>query len=228
MKLDLESDIEVAAAAVDCSASEIWRLPFHLNGPWWLEPLLPRHGEALAQQYRNPDTAAMTGLPEIGEELDARGWIAMRRRESPATYAFMHARFGFVGYGDLFLHRDESYLCMWMGEDFRGRGWGKVLVHHLGALARQAGLSVVWSSAYEHNTPSLRSMAGAGFRTLDLRALPPDEERQFVYLPLRPWLAAEARAGMVDFCDRTQTGVRFEGIASHDLPSTISSEEIAP
>lgn len=206
----------------------VWQRPFHLNGPWWLEPLLPRHASALAMQYRHPDTAAMTGLPEIDEELDALGWIEMRRRESPATYAFMHARFGFVGYGDLFLHRDEGYLCMWMGEDYRGRGWGAALVEHLGALARHAGLAVIWSSAYQHNTPSLRSMSKAGFRTLDLRALPPDEERQFVYLPLRSWSSAEARAGMVDFCDRTNTGVRFEGSPAHDSPSTKPSEEIVP
>jgi GNAT superfamily N-acetyltransferase len=189
---------------------------------------MPRHASALAEQYRNPDTAAMTGLPELGEELDAAGWIDIRRRESPATYAFMHARFGFVGYGDLFLNRDEGYLCMWLGEDYRGRGWGKVLVHHLGEFARQAGLSVIWSSAYQHNTPSLRSLSGAGFHTLDMRALPPDEERQFVYLPLRPWLASEARAGMADFCDRTQTGVRFDDVPARDIPSTKPSEEILP
>lgn len=205
----------------------VWREPFHLDGPWWLEPLQSRHASALAVQYRNPDTAAMTGLPELDEGLDALAWIDLRRRESPATYAFMHARFGFVGYGDLFLHREEAYLCMWMGEDFRGRGWGKVLVHHLGALAQRAGLSVIWSSAYHHNKASLRSMAAAGFRTLELRALPPDEERVFVYLPLRPWSLNEACAGMKGFCDRTQTGVRFDEAPSDD--SRVNpSEEISP
>lgn len=222
MKLDDD------APPADAADRSVWHRPFHLNGPWWLEPLLPRHASALATQYRHPDTAAMTGLPEIDAELDAHAWIEMRRRESPATYAFMHARCGFVGYGDLFLHRQEGYLCMWMGEDYRGRGWGTALVQHLGALARHAGLCVVWSSAYEHNTASLRSMSRAGFRALDLRALPPDEERRFVYLPLRPWSSAEARAGMVDFCDRTNTGVCFEGFPARDVPSTNPSEEIAP
>lgn len=206
----------------------VWQSPFHLNGPCWLEPLQARHASALAQQYRNPDTAAMTGLPELEEGLDALAWIELRRRESPATYAFMHARFGFVGYGDLFLDRDEAYLCMWMGEDFRGRGWGKVLVRHLGALAQCAGLSVIWSSAYHHNTASLRSMAAAGFQTLDLRALPPDEERLFVYLPLRPWSLDEACAGMKGFCDRTHTGVRFGEAPSIESRVANPSEEIAP
>src|SRR5690606_26365858 len=119
---------------------EAWRTPFHLNGPWWLEPLAPAHAPALAQQYRNPLTAAMTGLPELHETFNAEQWIAARNAESPATYAFMHAPSGLVGYGDLYLDRDEGYLCMWMGEDFRGRGWSKTLVRHLCALGRERGL----------------------------------------------------------------------------------------
>lgn len=205
-----------------------WRQAFHLHGPWWLEPLGHRHAPALAHQYRNPDTAGMTGLPPIDADLGAIEWIDMRNRESPATYAFMHARYGFVGYGDLFLHRDEGYLCMWLGEDFRGRGWGRALVRHLCALGQRAGLSVVWSSAYHANLPSLRAMAASGFLTLDLRALPPDEARVFVYRPLRPFTTDEARAGMVDFCDRTETGVRFDDGTSADSLSIHCPEEVSP
>lgn len=205
-----------------------WRQAFHLHGPWWLEPLSHRHAPALATQYRHPDTAGMTGLPPIDPELSATDWIDRRNQESPATYAFMHARHGFVGYGDLFLDRDEGYLCLWMGEDFRGRGWGRALVQHLCALGQRAGLSVIWSSAYHANRPSLRAMAASGFLTLDLRALPPDEERVFVYRPLRPFSTEEALAGMVDFCDRTQTGVRFDGGAPADAPDTHCPEEVSP
>ncbi|NIN27310.1 MAG: GNAT family N-acetyltransferase [Xanthomonadales bacterium] len=205
-----------------------WRHPFHLHGPWWLEPLEQRHASALAVQYRDPATSGMTGLPLIGEGLDATEWIRLRNEESPATYAFMHARYGFVGYGDLFLHRDEGYLCMWMGEDFRGRGWGRALVQHLCALGQRGGLSVIWSSAYHANLPSLRAMAAAGFLTMDLRALPPDEARVFVYRPLRPFTTEEARAGMVDFCDRTETGVRFDDGRSVDFSSLHRPEEVSP
>lgn len=205
-----------------------WRQAFHLHGPWWLEPLSHRHAAALAAQYRHPDTAGMTGLPPIDPELSATDWIDTRNQESPATYAFMHARHGFVGYGDLFLDRDEGYLCMWMGEDFRGRGWGRALVQHLCALGQRAGLSVIWSSAYHANLPSLRAMAAAGFLTLDLRALPPDEARVFVYRPLRPFTTEQALAGMVDFCDRTQTGVRFDDGTPADAPATHSPEEVSP
>jgi RimJ/RimL family protein N-acetyltransferase len=187
-----------------------WQRSFHQPGPWWLEPLAPRHARALARQYRNPRTAHMTGLPEIGAELDAAQWIALRQQESPATFAFMHAIGGFVGYGDLFLSGDEGYLCMWMGEDFRGRGWSKVLVSQLCALGRLAGLSVIWSSAYRDNLASLRCMAAAGFQRLPLQALPPDEERVFVALPFEPRSQDEACRGMVAFCDRTDTGVRFD------------------
>lgn len=186
-----------------------WRRPFHLNGPWWLEPLATRHAAALAVQYRNPQTAARTGLPELGDDLDARQWIELRNDESPATYAFMHARHGLVGYADLFLSRDEGYLCMWIGEDFRGRGWSKALVAQTCALGRQAGLSVIWSSAYQTNHASLKAMAHAGFRELDLHALPPDELRRFVWLPFTGMSPGQAREGMADFCDRTGTGVRF-------------------
>lgn len=222
------TDHEPPSTATPCAQRAPWRQAFHLHGPWWLEPLDQRHAPALAVQYRNPDTSGMTGLPPIDEGLDAIEWIKLRNDESPATYAFMHARHGFVGYGDLFLDRDEGYLCMWMGEDFRGRGWGRALAQHLCALGQRAGLSVVWSSAYHNNLPSLRAMASAGFITLDLRALPPDEERLFVYRPLRPFTVEQARAGMVDFCDRTHTGVRFDDGTPANPPVIHCPEEVSP
>lgn len=191
-------------------AHRVWLRTVRLQAPWRLEPLHARHAGELAVQYRNPQTATLTGLPAIDEGFDAVQWIAARNAESPATYALIHDRFGFVGYGDLFLDRDEGYVCFWLGEDYRGRGWSKVLIDHLCALARNAGLSVIWSSAYRSNQASLHAMAGAGFRTLDLRALPPDEERSFVFLPLSYRSLDSARDGMVAFCDRTDTGVRFE------------------
>lgn len=197
-----------------------WRRMLRLHAPWRLEPLMPHHAHELAVQYRNPQTAALTGLPAIDAGFDATRWIAARNAESPATYALVHDRLGLTGYGDLFLSRDEGYLCLWIGEDFRGRGWSKVLIGHLCELGRRAGLSVIWSSAYRSNLPSLRAMASVGFRTLDLQALPPDEERSFVYLPFTCRSMAEAREGMVDFCDRTDTGVRFDlPAAGHGAPA---------
>lgn len=211
---------------VDCTAPPArvlaahgrWRRTFRLRSPWRLEPLSIHHADELAVQYRNTETAALTGLPPINESFDVAQWIAARNEESEATYALMHDRFGLVGYGDLYLSRDEGYMCLWIGEDFRGRGWSKVLIAHLCALAQRAGLSVIWSSAYSSNHASLRAMASVGFRTLELRALAPDDARIFVCMPFAYRTPADVHKGMVDFCQRTGTGVRFAGYpSSHEL-----------
>jgi GNAT superfamily N-acetyltransferase len=206
------NDMACAPPPADAFAAQgRWRRTFRLHAPWRLEPLAVHHAGELAVQYRSAATAALTGLPPIADGFDAEQWIAARNEESEATYALMHDRFGLVGYGDLYLCRDEGYLCLWIGEDFRGRGWSKVLIGHLCALAQRAGLSVIWSSAYRSNRASLRAMASVGFCTLDLHALAPDDGRAFVCMPFVHRSPARLRKGMVDFCIRTDTGVRFAG-----------------
>jgi len=94
---------------------------------------------------------------------DARAWMAQRQSESPATYAWMHAQHGLVGYGELLVEGETASLCLWIGCDFRGLGLGTRLVKALCGLAWANGLQRVLSAAFSDNLPSLRALRAAGF-----------------------------------------------------------------
>lgn len=211
-------------------ASPPWRRPLAWGAQLLLEPLTVDHAADLAWQYRDPATALLTGLPEIGEALPAQAWIERRLQDSPATYAWVHRRFGLVGYGDLYLHRQAGYLCMWVGSDFRGQGLGRSLVAALCQLAFDRGLDMVLSSAYETNRLSIRSLLANRFAPIPVRAEEPDHERLFFARSLIPVTPTRARRRLVEFCDLTGTGVRIQpGWAPTDLPAlhTTTDKELS-
>lgn len=204
-----------------------WRQPFAFGQQMLLEPLQVDHAEALAWQYRDPATAQLTGLPEIGADLPAPAWVERRLQESPATYAWVHRRLGLVGYGDLYLHRQAGYLCMWIGTDFRGQGLGRSVVKALCQMAFQRGLDLVLSSAYETNQRSIRSLQANHFVPIPVRAEEPDHERRFFSLSIAPITPTRARRRLVEFCDLTNTGVRFRpGWFAPDTASHTTDKEL--
>lgn len=204
-----------------------WRESFLWSSELLLEPLNPDHAEALAWQYRDPATAELTGLPPMDADLPPPAWIERRLADSPATYAWVHRRLGLVGYGDLHLHRQAGYLCMWVGSDFRGLGLGRALVGALCRLAFDRGLDLVLSSAYQTNQLSIRSLARNGFRTIPVRAIEPDHERVFFSCSRSAITETRARRRLIEFCDLTHTGVRFEPgptVPAHHLRSSCHAD----
>ncbi len=207
-----------------------WRQAFAWGHQLLLEPLTVDHADDLAAQYRDPTTAALTGLPEIGSDLPPDAWVQRRLQDSPATYAWVHRRFGLVGYGDLYLHRQAGYLCMWVGSDFRGQGLGRSLVAALCRLAFARGLDLVLSSAYETNQLSIRSLRASRFASIPVRAEAPDHERLFFACSLAPITPARARRRLVEFCDLTGTGVRIAPgwtTSSPAQPHPVNHQELA-
>ena len=148
----------------------------------------------------NGDAAALrTGLPAM-RAGGARDWIAQRQSESPATYAWMHVELGLVGYGELHLEGSTASLCLWIGCDFRGRGFGTRLVKALCSLARANGLQRVLSAAFSDNLHSLRALRAAGFVEFEAEGF--DRTcRHLVWTPhsLTPH---EAQQHLVEFCRR--------------------------
>lgn len=199
-----------------------WRLPLACGPELLLEPLCIDHAPDIARQYREPSTAVLTGLPAIDPDLPAEQWVQWRLDDSPATYAWVHRRWGLVGYGDLYLHRQAGYLCMWVGADFRGQGLGRALVSALCGLAFERGLDLVLSSAYETNQRSIRSLQASRFSPIPIQAVEPDHERRFFYLSSHPVSPTRARRRLIEFCDLTGTGVRFRPAGAAPLPATAT------
>jgi RimJ/RimL family protein N-acetyltransferase len=210
--------IEARAAMLSGS----WRVQHgHAESPLLLDPLHADHAPMLLRQMRDPSIPAMTALPVIAQGDDGRGWIQARLVDTPAAYAIVHRRLGFVGYLDLRLWQGTAFVCYWIGPDFQGRGFcGPALA--LGCeLAARNGVDLLLSSAYDDNMRSLRVLFKHGFRAMTVRAVPPDSERTFVMLPAADMDDREARRRLIEFCDNTASGLRFvpdEGDAHAPAP----------
>ncbi len=188
-----------SASRTDAWASASWTRTIECPGGLTLQPLAESHAQALAHQYRDAQTALRTGLPAM-RAGGARDWIAQRQSESPATYAWMHVELGLVGYGELHLEGSTASLCLWIGCDFRGRGFGTRLVKALCSLARANGLQRVLSAAFSDNLHSLRALRAAGFVEFEAEGF--DRTcRHLVWTPhsLTPH---EAQQHLVEFCRR--------------------------
>lgn len=187
-----------------------WRQPYSCRGsPLILEPLDHHHAEGLCLQFREPQAAAMTGLPQLKDVSQARQWIDDRVFPDHAAFAAIHRQFGLVGYCDLSLNAPDAFLCFWVGVDFQGRGYSKMIVSILCELAFQNNVRVVWSSAFDDNVRSLQAMRAAGFKTVGIRATSPHDERTFVYLAREHMSPKAVVGGLVSYCERINTQIKF-------------------
>ncbi|HSY26241.1 MAG TPA: GNAT family N-acetyltransferase, partial [Burkholderiaceae bacterium] len=162
----------------------LWRRPLsHSHLPLTLEPLDHSHAEAFHFQYRDTQIAVMTGLPELTSLKQTKEWIATHVKEvGRHPYAILHADLGFVGYLSLAVSADAAFFCFWIGVDFQGKGFageaGKLACSH----ARSQGITSVFTSAYHDNARSIRTLTRIGFAPFSARAMPPNDDRQFMFL----------------------------------------------
>jgi RimJ/RimL family protein N-acetyltransferase len=181
-------------ATVDEVATKIEASLLRLRGGWLellvspalpicLEPLDAWHAEALLLQYRDPQIAVMTGLPALPDIDAVRKWIGEHLAdENRRAYAVMHAEHGFVGYACMSIAGTIAYFCFWIGADHQGSGYAAEVARLTCEHAKRQGMRHIYTSAYDDNARSLRSLQRVGFRPLPIRALPPDNDRTFLFL----------------------------------------------
>ena len=158
-----------------------WRIDLHHKElPIVLEPLDLSHAEAYFYQYRDPQIAVMTGLPVLNTIEEVRTWITQQEAEPErVNYSIMHADYGFVGYINLAVSAHASYFCFWTGVDFQGNGIATAAARIACKYASELGVNVMLTSAYSDNARSIRALKRIGFGEIDIRALPPDQDRIF-------------------------------------------------
>lgn len=151
------------------------RLPFRDHatlddGDLCLEALGPEHAGAFLRQYRDPQIARMTRLPELPTVDAVSAWIAreMEARGEP-IWALVHRAHGFVGLVCLRGTADAGYFYFWLGADFQQRGYGGRAAALALRLAGAMGLREVFTTVYPDNARSLRILARAGFDVIDRR-----------------------------------------------------------
>jgi RimJ/RimL family protein N-acetyltransferase len=185
--------------------------------PICLEPLDLSHAEALHHQYRDPQIAVMTGLQAL-PDLDAtRKWIGEHLADQGRrAYAVMHVEHGFVGYACMSVAGKIAYFCFWIGADHQGSGYAAEVARLLCEHAKRQGMTHIYTSAYDDNSRSLRSLQRSGFNPLPIRALPPDNDRTFLFLQGAGDAVRDPCADLVDYYRDEKLPLRFP---ESDAPS---------
>jgi RimJ/RimL family protein N-acetyltransferase len=182
----------------------------HRSLPLVLEPLDVSHAEALLHQYRDPQIAVMTGLQPLATLEDARKWIGEHVDEpGRRAYAVMHADHGFVGYVCLSVSARESYFCFWVGVDFQGRRFAGEAARMACGFARERGINTIFTSAYDDNARSIRALERIGFIPLAVRALPPENDRLFLFMRTGCDTGGDPVAELIDYYEREKLPISF-------------------
>ena len=129
------------------------------------------HAELLALYRGFEPKAEALGLPPLREE-DTRAWLA-----SIAAFPNFVARSGdrLIGHAVVCPERDTGEVAVFVHQDFRGQGAGRMLLSELVAEASRLGLRRIWGIAAADNVPMLRLAHSCGF-------LPGEELGEFYLL----------------------------------------------
>jgi RimJ/RimL family protein N-acetyltransferase len=180
--------------------------------PLSLEPMDASHAEALWRQYRDPQIAVMTGLPPLPTLEATREWIAEHLADqSRRSYAVMHADHGLVGYVCLAVNDHEAYFCFWIGADFQGSGFSVEAARLICKLGCRQGITHIFTSAYQDNARSLSALERSGFVRLGIRALPPENDRIFLFMNTGDVPVADPSANLAAYYEREKLPLYFSG-----------------
>ena len=188
-----------------------WRTAIlHPDLPLALEPLDDSHAPAFHHQYRDRQIGIMAGLPPLESEEEVRRWIVQHTAEpGRQAYAVMHGDFGFVGYACLTVTGDQAYFCFWIGADFQGMRLAAEAGRMLCRTAREHGVATIFTSAYDDNTRSIKSLERIGFQALALRALAPEHDRRFLCMRTGEHQDGDPAAELVAYYQRENLPITF-------------------
>ena len=196
--------------------------------PIALEPLDAGHAEALWHQYRDPHIAIMTGLPALPTLEATRAWLGEHRADaSRKPYAVLHRDHGFIGYVCLSVSQHEAYFCFWIGADFQGAGFSVEAARLACCLARQQGVSHVYTSAYQDNARSLGALERSGFTRLPIQALPPESDRIFLFLNLSDIPVNDPVLNLAAYYEQEKLPLYFPGQESRQEADRIAAKHAA-
>ena len=189
--------------------------------PLTLEPLDLSHADAYFTQYRDPQIAIMTGLPQLKSVEDVRQWIKTAPDEpGRVSFAVMHRDHGFVAYVNLAVSAHASFFCFWTGVDFQGQGYATAAARLVFRHASSMGVPLMLTSAYKDNRRSIRALERLGFVRIPSQALPPDQDRVFFVRADATCGEIDAHQELVDYYRREDLPLKFAG----DDAGTLSGQ----
>ncbi len=146
----------------------------------YLQLLGHQHGESFAQIYSS-ETAYFCQLPNFQSLADWHHWLNVQHADmAERVFAVMHRQWGMVGVVSLVAHAQRGFFYYWIGNEFRGQGFGPDAVAALlKTAAENWGLHTCFAKAYEFNEASLTGLRKLGFERLRIKAAPPYDNELF-------------------------------------------------
>ncbi len=175
-----------------------------------LEPLDLSHADAYFIQYRDPQIAIMTGLPQLKSIEETRQWIKAGPEErGRVSFAVLHRDHGFVAYVNLAVSEHAAFFCFWTGVDFQGQGYATAAARQMFSHAEAMGVHLLLTSAYKDNRRSIRALERLGFVRIPSQALPPDQDRVFFVRSSASSGEFDAHRELVDYYRRENLPLKF-------------------
>lgn len=139
-----------------------------------LDPIAPRHADAVQERASHPDVLATTNLPEPYPDDGAITWIEAVQEQREAGREFPFAILngegtlvGVTGLRDVTDERGE--VGFWIGKPFWNRGYATAGTRRLLAFAfDDLGLSAVFARPLKRNAPSRRVLEKLGFAAVSV------------------------------------------------------------
>lgn len=175
-----------------------------------LEPLDIDHAAELLHQYRDPQIAVMTGLPPVSTLQGMREWIAEQTNpDGHFGFAVVHDELGLVGYVSVRVSMPAAHFCFWIGVDHQGHGFGTQAGRMLCDFILGRGVEWIFSSAFNDNVRSLRSLERIGFRRMAVRPADPTDARTFVCFAKNVPPGTDAKSVLLAFMERIETPLQL-------------------
>lgn len=148
-----------------------------------LQPLGFHHADSFLKIYSD-DTAYLCRLPVFADVSDWQQWLSDRYDDPmEKIFAVTHKQFGIIGVVSLVLCEQKGFFYYWIGEEFRGRGFGPQAVSLMLNYANEVwGLHTCYAKAFCFNSASLCGLNKLGFELLEIQAAAPNHKEVFFRL----------------------------------------------
>jgi len=138
-----------------------------------LQPLGHHHVDDFRWQYVDPDIAMLCNLPSFADTEQWHAWLDETwGGGDQALLGIWHRQWGFIGCVGLGVYEDLGFFHYWLGNEFRGYGFGPRAGRVLLNFAREHwGVRACYAKVYVSNASSQRGLAKIGFDATDIPLL---------------------------------------------------------